>query len=200
MTKDLGPESVAEITAIVDIQAASPDDQPSALFLFGSNQAPPAEIAAHRYHAGLAPLIITTGGVNRHNGIIEGQVFQRRLIELGVPPEAIRREDRSANTWQNVEYAPPFLEEARQRGLPITVMSKWYHRRTVHILKTVFPEIGAFSAMGWEPIYDDRSVTQADWPAVPGGRRRVIREWEELSRRLKDGSFMPLERGDATWQ
>ncbi|MER5324359.1 ElyC/SanA/YdcF family protein [Streptosporangium roseum] len=54
---------------------------------------------AKRYHQGLAPLIIGTGGVNRHNGIIEGRMFQRLLIERHVPDEAIRCEDQSANTW-----------------------------------------------------------------------------------------------------
>jgi len=36
-------------------------------------------IAAGRYHRGLAPLLITTGGINRHNGIVEGREFARPL-------------------------------------------------------------------------------------------------------------------------
>jgi hypothetical protein len=82
------------------------------LLLFGTNQPMPVDIAANRYHEGLAPLIIVTGGVNRHNGIIEGRAFQQLLHDRGVPEEAIRVEDRSANTWQNVELATPYLREA----------------------------------------------------------------------------------------
>ncbi|MBN6050765.1 YdcF family protein, partial [Nonomuraea sp. RK-328] len=194
MTDDISSEQIAEITAFVDIQAPPPDDQPTALFLFGTNQAAPIEIAVDRYRAGLAPLIIVTGGVNRHNGIIEGRTFQRLLVERGVPEYVIRCEDQSANTWQNVEFALPFLQEALRSGLTITAVSKWYHRRTVHMLKTLLPDIGAFHAIGWDPIYAGKPVTRADWPSIPDGRRRVIREWEEVSRRVADGSLAGLQR------
>ncbi|MFI9552767.1 YdcF family protein [Nonomuraea endophytica] len=200
MSEELSEERIAEITAFVDIQAPPPDDQPTALMLFGTNQAPPAEIAAARYHAGHAPLIIATGGVNRHNGIVEAHTFQRQLIELGVPQDVIRCEDQSAHTWQNVELALPFLQEARQAGLPITAVSKWYHRRTVHILKTVCPDIGALYAIGWEAHYDGKAVTRTDWQSIPRGKRRVIREWEEVSRRLEQGSLAPLSLVNGAWR
>ncbi|WP_431932778.1 YdcF family protein [Nonomuraea jabiensis] len=200
MTDDISPEQIAEITAFVDIQAPPPDGQPTALFLFGTNQAPPTEIAAGRYHAGLAPLIIVTGGVNRHNGIIEGRTFQRLLVERGVPEEVIRCEDQSANTWQNVEFALPFLQEALLAGLTVTAVSKWYHRRTIHMLKTLLPDIGAFYTIGWEPVYAGKSVTRADWPSILDGKRRVIREWEEVSRRVADGSLASLQRIGEAWR
>ncbi|MER6007406.1 YdcF family protein [Nonomuraea angiospora] len=200
MTDDISPEQIAEITAFVDIQAPPPDGQPTALFLFGTNQAPPTEIAADRYHAGLAPLIIVTGGVNRHNGIIEGRTFQRLLVERGVPEDVIRCEDQSANTWQNVEFALPFLQEALLSGLTVTAVSKWYHRRTIHMLKTLLPDIGAFHTIGWEPVYAGKFVTRADWPSIPDGRRRVIREWEEVSRRVADGSLASLQRIGEAWR
>jgi uncharacterized SAM-binding protein YcdF (DUF218 family) len=200
MTTDISPEQIAEITTFVDIQAPPPAGQPTALFLFGTNQAPPTEIAAERYHAELAPLIIATGGVNRHNGIVEGQTFRRLLIERGVPENVIRCEDRSANTWQNVEFALPHLRQALQAGLTITTVSKWYHRRTVHILKTLLPSIGPFHAITWEPIYAGKPVTRADWPFIPDGKRRVIREWEEVSRRVADGSLVDLRHADGTWR
>ena len=76
---ELTPERVTALTAAVDIEASPPDGEPVALVLFGTNQAAPAQIAAARYHAGTAPLVIATGGVNRHNGIIEGREFARQL-------------------------------------------------------------------------------------------------------------------------
>jgi uncharacterized SAM-binding protein YcdF (DUF218 family) len=50
---------------------------------------------------------IATGGVNWHNGIIEGREFARQLTEAGVPSKAIRVEDQSTATWQNVELSLP---------------------------------------------------------------------------------------------
>ncbi|NRQ33938.1 YdcF family protein [Nonomuraea sp. NN258] len=199
MTDDLSPDHIATITAFVDIAAPPPQDQPTALILFGTNQVPPVDIAAEQYHRGLAPLIIATGGVNRHNGIVEGSTFRRLLLERGVPDDAIRCEDRSANTWQNVEFSLPFLHEALKAGLTITAVGKWYHRRTIHVLKTLVPEIGAFHAITWDPLYAGKPVTREDWPTIPDGKRRVIREWEEVSRRVADGSFQDARLIQGTW-
>lgn len=197
--EDISTEQIAAITAYVDIEAPPPGKQPTAHIIFGTNQVKPAEIVAERYHRELAPLVIATGGVNRHNGIVEGREFHRLLVERGVPDAAIRFEDRSANTWQNVEYALPLLREALESGLSITAVCKWYHRRAVHALRTLVPGIGAFHVITWDPIYAGRPVSRADWPLIPDGRRRVIREWEEVSPRVADGSFTDASRSDGAW-
>ncbi|WP_187437802.1 YdcF family protein [Actinomadura decatromicini] len=158
------------------------------------------EIAAERYRRGLAPLIIATGGVNRHNQIIEGRVFRDLLVERGVPAGVIRVEDQSANTWENVERALPFLREALAAGLAVTAVTKWYHRRAVHVLKTVAPEIGPFHAIGWDPVYSGEVITRHNWPDVPAARRRVVREWDEVTRRVGDGSFATAERSGGVWR
>lgn len=197
--EDISPEQVGIITAFVDTEAPPPDDRPTAHFIFGTNQIQPAEIAAKRYHRGLAPLVIVTGGVNRYSGIIEGRQFRQLLVEGGVHDAAIRLEDRSSNTWQNVEFALPFLREALDCGLSITAVCKWYHRRAVHVLKTLVPDIGAFHVITWDPLYGGRPVTRADWALIPDGRRRVIREWKEVSRRVSDGSFKDAQLVDGAW-
>lgn len=197
--QDLSIEQISDITAFVDIEAPPPGDQPTAHLIFGTNQIRPVEIVAERYRCGLAPLIIATGGVNRHNGIVEAREFRRLLIERGVPDAAIRYEDRSANTWQNVEFALPFLREALASGLRVTAVGKWYHCRTLHILATQLPDIGRFHAISWEPAYAGRPVTRADWPFVPDGKRRVIREWEETSRCVAEGSFSDAKLVEGAW-
>jgi uncharacterized SAM-binding protein YcdF (DUF218 family) len=198
--EDLSSKQISDITAFVDIEAAPPEEESTAHLIFGTNQIQPVEIAAERYHRGLAPLIIATGGVNRHNGIVEGREFRRLLVDRGVPDDAIRYEDKSINTWQNVELALPFLREALESGLKITAISKWYHRRTLHALTTLLPNIGPFYAISWEPIYAGKPVTRADWPFIPDGKRRVIREWEEVSRRVADGSFSEANLVDGAWR
>jgi uncharacterized SAM-binding protein YcdF (DUF218 family) len=120
---ELTAAQIAVLTADVDIDAPPPDTEPSALVLFGTNQAAPAHIAAGRYHRGLAPLIIATGGINRHNGIVEGPEFARQLAAAGVPASAVRVEDQSKDTWQNVELSLPCLREALAMGLPLVAAS-----------------------------------------------------------------------------
>lgn len=197
-TDDLDAAQIAAITAYVDIDA--PPSGPSAYVLFGTNQLAPVTMAADRYHQGLAPIIIATGGINRHNGIIEGQEFRRLLIARDVPESAIRCEDQSADTWQNVERALPFLRESLASGLSITAVSKWFHRRTVQALRTLLPDVDAFYALGWEPVYAGTPVTRTNWPTIPDGRRRVIREWQEVSRRIGDGTFADAARVDGAWR
>jgi len=198
-TGELSAGQISVITEYVDTEAPPPPGQPAAHFIFGTNQRHPAEIAAERYHRGLAPLIIATGGVNRHNGVMEAHEFCRLLTARGVPQSVIRFEDRSANTWQNVEFSLSFLKEAADRSLPVTAVCKWYHRRAIHILKTLMPDAGPLHAITWEPVYNNQLVTRSDWPTIPGGKRRVLREWEEVNRRTSDGSFIKLTRTSRGW-
>lgn len=198
--ENLNLEEITAITSYVDIEAPPPDAQPTAHIIFGTNQAIPATMVAQRYHRGLAPLIIVTGGVNRHNGIIEGQEFRRLLIDSDVPESAVRGEDRSANTWQNVEFTLPFLREALTLGLPLTAVSKWYHRRAVNVLRTLLPEAASFYAISWEPIYSGSPITRRNWPETPERRQKVLREQQEVTRRVSDGSYRRTEIVDGAWR
>ena len=196
---ELTPEQVTALTAAVDIEASPPDGEPVALVLFGTNQAAPTQIAAARYHADAAPLVIATGGVNRHNGIVEGREFARQLTEAGVPGGAIR-EDQSKDTWQNVELSLPYLREALAIGLRLAVVSKWYHLRTIYCLATLLPEAAPFYAISWEPVYAGTLVTRTSWPKIPDGRRRVLRESQEVPCRVAEGTYRAARKADGAWQ
>jgi len=199
MTEDTSTsEQVATITDYVDVTA--PPVGVTAHFIFGTNQVIPVDLVADRYRKILATIIIATGGINRHNGVVEGQEFRRLLIERDVSESAIRYEDQSANTWQNVELALPFLREAADLGLPITAVCKWYHRRAIHCLRTLLPEVEIIYAITFEPVYSGVPITRINWIEHPDGKRRVIREWQEVSRRVADGSFKELNRVDGAWR
>jgi uncharacterized SAM-binding protein YcdF (DUF218 family) len=200
-SEDMTSDQIVAITNFVDIESPPLNEQPTAHIIFGTNQiAPVAAIVAERYQRGLSPLIIATGGVNRHNGVIEGREFHRLLVESGVPDAAIRFEDRSLNSWQNVEYSLPFLFEAIDSGLPVTAVCKWYHRRAVHILKTLVPDIDGFHVITWNPVYGGQTVTRTAWPFIPEGRRRIVREWEEVPRRVCDGTFKDATIVEGAWR
>lgn len=114
----LALDRIVEMTAYVDVHLPPPDDLPVALFVFGTNQLAPIEIAAARHLRGTAPLIIVTGGVNRHDGRVEGPWLRDELMTRGVPVSAIRVEAASANTEQNVVNALAHVQEARADGRP----------------------------------------------------------------------------------
>lgn len=199
MTEDsYTPDQIAAITDYVDV--AAPPAGAAAHFVFGTNQTIPAHLVAERYNSGIAPLVIVTGGVNRHNGIVEGRELRRLLVEKGVSDAIIRVEDTSANTWQNVEFSLPYLREAENLGFPVVAVCKWYHRRAIHCLATLAAEIEAVYALTYDPVYSGVPITRSNWNEHPDGKRRVLREWQEVSRRVADGSFRDLHRVDGAWR
>ena len=195
----ISTEDAARITAYLDVQA--PPTKPTAHIVFGTNQSTPAEVVADLYHQGLAPLIILTGGVNRHNGIVEAQVHRRILLEHGVPEGVVRYEDRSATTRENVELALPFLNEALASDLVVTAVCKWYQRRAVQALRTLLPEAAFIHAITWDPVYGGAEVTRSDWWfRSTVGAQRVLREWRVIPQRLANGSLREVELIDGTWR
>jgi hypothetical protein len=112
----------------------------------------------------------------------------------------IRVEDQSKDTWQNVELSLPHLREALAMGLRLAVVSKWYHLRTVYCLATQLPEAAPFYAISWEPLYAGTLVTRTNWPQSPDGRRRVLRESQEVPRRVSEGTYRAVQKTDGAWQ
>lgn len=94
----------------------------------------------------------------------------------------------------------PCLREAVAMGLRLCAVSKWYHLRTVYCLRTLLPDAPLFWAISWEPVYAGQVVTRESWPAIPDGRRRVLREAEEVPRRVEEGSYLSAVRKDGAWQ
>ena len=127
-------------------------------------------------------------------------MFHDLLTGAGVPGTSVRVEDQAANTWQNVELSLSFLREALAAGLRLTIVSKWYHRRTVHALRTLLLQADCFYAISWGPVYADTLVTRENWPAIPDGRRRVIREWQEIPRKVSDGIYREATKLRGAWQ
>jgi hypothetical protein len=198
LSGDARPDDVAAITSFVDVTA--PPVGPTAHLLFGTNQTLPADMVANRYHDGLVPLIVVTGGVNRHDGMVESREFRRRLVEKGVKESDIRGEERSLNTQQNVQFVLSHLREVFRSGIAITAVCKWYHRRAIHWLATLLPEAEAIHAITFEPIFSGIPITRDNWHSHPDGRHRVLREWHEVPQRIANGSFVELQRVDDTWR
>ena len=194
---DLTPDQIAAITAYVDIEAPPPDE-PTAHVIFGTNQAQPAAIVAGRYRQGLAPLVIATGGINRHNGVVEGQMFRLPHRERGTGQLNPRRGP--VRRYLAERRASAAIPAGGPRvGPAATAVTKWYHRRAVHTLRTLLPEAGSFYAISWEPVYAGALVTRDNWPKSPDGRRRVIREWQEVPRRISDGRYREAVKSGGVW-
>lgn len=199
MDETISTAEAARITTYLDIEA--PSEVPTAHVIFGTNQATPAEMVARRYHQGLAPFIILTGGVNRHTGVLEAIEHRDIIREHGVPDAVMRYEDKSTTTQGNVERALPFLHEALRSGLALTAACKWYHRRAIQLLRALVPQAPFFHAVTWEPIYDGVTVTRSDWwLKSPVAAQHVLKEWQVIPERLAAGSLKEVELVDGAWR
>lgn len=87
--------------------------------------------AAACYHKGLAPLIIPCGGRTPGTPVTEAEVMEKALVALGVPPHAIRKEDRSQITVENMLNARKVLGKFNPRVLIVT---SHYHALRARII------------------------------------------------------------------
>lgn len=161
----------------------------------------PAELVAQRYHQGLVPLVILTGGVNRHTGVVEAHLHHGILLEQGVPEAVIRYEDRSTTTGENVERALPFVDEALDAGLELAAVCKWYHRRAIQRLRLLLPEVSHFHAVTWEPTtVDGIKIIRSEWFKSAVTARPVVKEWRVIPERLADGTLREVELVGGAWR
>jgi hypothetical protein len=193
------PAEAERIAAYLDVDA--PPTEPSAHIIFGTRLATPAELVAQRYHEGLAPLIILTGGANRHTGVVEAHLHRRLLLEHDVPETAIRYEDSSTSTGENVERALPFLHEALESALSLTAVCKWYHRRAIQRLRLLVPEAPYFHAVAWEPAtVDGIPITRSKWFKSAATAPPVLKEWRVIPKALADGTLREIELVHGAWR
>jgi hypothetical protein len=101
---------------------------------------------------------------------------------------------------ETTEFALPYLREAMDLRLSIAAVCKWYRRRAIHCLQTLLPEADTTYAITFKPAYSGVPTTRENWIGHPDGKRRVIREWQEVPRRVADGNFKELNRASGAWR
>lgn len=149
--------------------------------------------AAELYKKGLVPKILVSGGVNRHTGIVEGDLMGKEMENLGIPPADILIENKATNTLENVTFSLPIIDRAL--GLDsikvITAVVKNFHaRRALMTLRKQMPEGTILkSAVYISPI---RNFTKDNWHESELGRRTVMEEVRKIQEYLKNGSIAEL--------
>lgn len=88
------------------------------------------------YQAGVAPLLVFTGGVGE-NPPSEATVAAQRARAAGVPEGAIRVEERSTSTWENARFASEQTAAARV----IVVSDAWHTHRVQRVFSHHFTEV-----------------------------------------------------------
>lgn len=76
-----------------------------------------AATAASAYRAGVAPIIVASGG-RRWGAQVEARVFRQEIVRAGVPSEAVIEELCSLSTFENAIFSAAVLRRLRPRGGP----------------------------------------------------------------------------------
>ncbi|MBC8507554.1 MAG: YdcF family protein [Anaerolineales bacterium] len=111
---------------------------------------------AYLYHQGVAPYLLVSGGTVPYLGesVPASERMTELLIMLGVPDDAIWKENISRNTYENALYSHEFLQE-KDIDRIVLVTSAFHMPRSVML----------FEEQGFEviPGPTDYSITEESW-------------------------------------
>jgi uncharacterized SAM-binding protein YcdF (DUF218 family) len=138
------------------------------------------EKAAELYHKGFAPYILPSGGYNSKLNETEWSYLRRIGLELGVPEDAILKEDQAKNTFDNARNS---WEVIKARNLDIhsaIMVCKAHHsRRALMTYQTVFPKKIHFMVV---TVMDKREIGRENWFLEEEKIKLVMSEVEKIGK------------------
>lgn len=132
------------------------------------------ERAAELYHQGMAPYILPSGGSTKNVASTEWEFLRDTGISLGIPEQAILKEDRATNTFENSRYSWSVLQQQGITPHRAILVCKSYHaRRVLLTYQTDFPRPTTFMIC---PVTDKTGTTKDNWFLEDQKIKRVMGE------------------------
>jgi uncharacterized SAM-binding protein YcdF (DUF218 family) len=145
------------------------------------------ERAAMLYHQGFAPFILPSGGSTPHVEKTEWEFLKNIGISLGVPPEAILKEDQATNTFENARFS---LDIIQKRGITpsrVILVCKNYHaRRALLTYQFTFPSDTIFYV---SPVIDKTGVEKDNWFQDENKINYVMNELEKVGKYFRKAIY-----------
>jgi hypothetical protein len=171
------------------------------IFVFGSTLPDAVTPTVQAFQAGLAPLIVLTGGPNRRNPAhVESDEHARLLQAQGIPPDRLLVEGRSRTSQENVWFAAPLIEHRIGEVRTVIAVVKWWQRRQLHVLAAGLASVERIHPVTWNPPArsDGRAYDRTTWASSPD-RPRIEAEYAYLTRLLDSGDLPALSRTEQGW-
>ncbi|MBF9045302.1 YdcF family protein [Rhodobacterales bacterium HKCCE4037] len=115
---------------------------------------------ARLYHSGAGDVVICCGGMGKYPPT-EAEAMAAMLREAGVPDSAIRLEDASTNTRENIRFTLPILRDLGAEK--VVIVSDAYHLPRAGLIAR---RLGLKASTSAPPLNDARL-----WPQVKGWLR-----------------------------
>lgn len=141
------------------------------------------------YRAGYVPKLLVTGGGVLARARPEAKRMSQLVRELGIPDADLLIEDRSGNTFENVEFSASVLQAAGlldKLSSVILVSSEWHMRRVLFTTHKYFP----------------RSIRLVCCPTCEGCNRDNWTQSEQCRRQVRSEALLLttlLETGALPW-
>ena len=129
----------------------------------GASQLQLIERAAELYNKGFAQYILPSGGSNHKitHYKTEWEYLKTLGIQLGIPKEAILKEDKAQNTFENAQFSWNVLQALDIPIKNVILVCKAYHsRRALLTYRSAFPQNIKFYI---SPIIDKRGISKENW-------------------------------------
>ena len=142
--------------------------------------------AAELYKRGYANYILPSGGYNGKliNYQTEWEFLKEEAIKLGVPENAILKEDKATNTFENAAFS---FEVCKANNIPlnkaILVCKNSHSRRAYITYKIHFPKETKIIV---QPVIDGRGITKENWTSNEDHKNRVMGEVEKIGKYFID--------------
>lgn len=157
----------------------------------GASQPQLMERAAELYHKGFAPFILPSGGATPYVETTEWEFLRNLGVSLGVPPEAILREDQATNTHENARLSLGVLQTRGIQPKQAILVCKNYHaRRALLTYQFIFPSDTSFSV---SPVVDNRGITKENWFQDEGKIKYVMDELEKVGRYFRPAIYQKAQ-------
>lgn len=153
----------------------------------GSSHPQLMERAAMLYHQGFAPRILPSGGETPHVKTTEWEFLKDTGISLGVPPEAILKEDKATNTFENSLNSLEVLLQQGSAPKSVILVCKNYHaRRALFTYQLVFPKETIFYV---SPVTDRTGITKDNWYKDEDRIKYVMNELEKVGKYFRKAIY-----------
>lgn len=136
------------------------------------------EKAAHLYHEGFASYLLPSGGSNPKLESTEWEYMQKIALSLGVPEQAILKEDRATNTFENARFSWEVLQQLGiMPGKAILVCKSYHARRALLTYQVEFPGEVEFMIA---PVTDNTGITRENWFMDESKINKVMNEFVKI--------------------